>query len=67
MQHLSQTQRRRNARPSPQERTRICEAISIELALEYFRRTNAKREAWARIAIGLPPTPRQNVNREVRS
>jgi hypothetical protein len=44
--------------PSPQRRARICEAIGRELALEYFRRTNAKREARARLAIGLRPFPR---------
>jgi hypothetical protein len=43
---------------SPQQRARICEAIRRELDLEYFRRTNSKREAWARLAIGLPPFPR---------
>ena len=41
--------------PSPLKRARICEAIRRELDLEYFRRTNAKREAWARLAIGLKP------------
>jgi hypothetical protein len=56
---------RRNARRhlSPHQRARICEAIGLQLALEYFRRANAKREAWARIAIGLPPRPRRKVNR----
>jgi hypothetical protein len=53
----SQSSTDRNALipPSPLQRARICEAISRELALEYFRRTNAKREAWARLAIGLKP------------
>jgi hypothetical protein len=55
----------RDAPMSPLKRARICEAISRELALEYFRRTNAKREAWARIAIGLPPRPRPTVNRRI--
>jgi hypothetical protein len=57
----SKSQTSRNALPkalSPQERARICEAISRELALEYFRHTNSKREAWARLAIGLKPFPR---------
>jgi hypothetical protein len=44
--------------PSPQARACICEAIRREIDLEYFRRTNAKREAWARIVIGLRPFPR---------
>jgi hypothetical protein len=46
---------------SPRQRARICDAIRRELDLEYFRRTNAKREAWARLAIGLPPFPRRRV------
>jgi hypothetical protein len=45
-------------RISPQERASICHAIQRELALEYFGRTNAKREAWARLVIGLPPFPK---------
>jgi hypothetical protein len=49
--------------PSPRKRARICEAIGRELALEYFHRTNAKREARARLAIGLPPVQRRTVNR----
>jgi hypothetical protein len=61
---IEQNQTDGNARRhvSPQKRARICEAIGIELALEYFRRTNAKREAWARIAIGLAPV-RRTMNR----
>jgi hypothetical protein len=51
--------------PSPQKRARICEAIGRDLALEYFRRTNAKREAWARLAIGLPPFRRRTIGREL--
>jgi hypothetical protein len=58
----SLTQRDAPRHLSPQKRAHICEAIGLELALEYFRRTNAKREAWARIAIGLPPV-RRTVNR----
>jgi hypothetical protein len=54
----SQTSRNALKALSPKERARICEAISRELALEYFRRANCKREAWARIAIGLRPIPR---------
>jgi hypothetical protein len=50
---------------SPQKRARICEAIGRELALEFFRRTNAKREARARLAIGLRPFPR-TIHWEVR-
>jgi hypothetical protein len=55
--HNTKSRTFRNAlkAPSPQERARICEVISRELGLEYFRRTNAKREAWARLAIGLRP------------
>jgi hypothetical protein len=55
--HNTKSRTFRNAlkAPSPQERARICEVISRELGLEYFRRTNAKREAWARLAIGLKP------------
>jgi hypothetical protein len=41
--------------PSPQSRARICEAIGRELALEYLSRANRKREARARMAIGLSP------------
>jgi hypothetical protein len=44
---------------SPQQRAVICAAIHRELALEYFCRTNRKREAWARMAIGLPPFKRR--------
>jgi hypothetical protein len=44
--------------PSPQERDRICQLISRALALEELSRTNAKREVWARISIGLRPIPR---------
>jgi hypothetical protein len=44
--------------PSPQQRARICAAIHRELALEQLTRTNAKREALARLAIGLRPFPR---------
>jgi hypothetical protein len=51
---------------SPQQRARICEAIGREFGLEYFRRTNARREVWARLAIGLPPVPRRTVNRDMR-
>lgn len=47
--------------PSPQRRARICQAIGREIALEYFRRTNAKREARARMAIGLRPFPRKSI------
>jgi hypothetical protein len=54
----SRTSRNALKVPSPLERARICEAISRELALEYFRRTNSKREAWARLAIGLRPFSR---------
>ena len=60
---ISQSSTHCNAPPSSQQRARICEAICRELALEYFRRTNAKREAWARIVIGLPPVPRRKVDR----
>jgi hypothetical protein len=48
----------RKAPPSSEKRARICAAIGRELGLEYFRRTNAKREALARMAIGLRPFPR---------
>jgi hypothetical protein len=58
MHKSTRTSRNALRAPSPLERARICEAISRELALEYFRRTNAKREAWARMAIGLSPFPR---------
>jgi hypothetical protein len=44
--------------PLPQQRAAICQTIHRELALEYFRRTNSRREVWARLAIGLPPFPR---------
>jgi hypothetical protein len=54
----SQTSRNAPKAPSPQERARICEAIRRALALEYFGRTNSKREVWARLAIGLKPFPR---------
>jgi hypothetical protein len=45
-------------RLSAEQRDLFWEAIRRELALEYLLRTNAKREAWARIAIGLPPYPK---------
>ena len=67
MHQLCETDRGRNARRlSPEERSLVCERIRRELALEYLSRTNSKREAWARIAIGLPPVPRPTVNRERR-
>jgi hypothetical protein len=50
---------------SSQERASICEAIQRELALEYFLGTNARREVWARISIGLRPFPR-SIYREQR-
>lgn len=56
-----QTQRNVPVMPSPQRRARICEAIGRELALETFRRTNAKREARARLAIGLSPFRRKSI------
>jgi hypothetical protein len=40
-----------------EERARICEAIHHELALEELNRTNSRREAWARLVIGLKPFP----------
>jgi hypothetical protein len=58
------TQRNARRRLSPQKHARICEAICRELALEYFCRSNSKREVWARMVIGLPPVPRQTVVRE---
>jgi hypothetical protein len=36
-------------------RARILEAIALELAIEDINRTNRRREALARLAIGLPP------------
>jgi hypothetical protein len=43
---------------TPRERALICAAIGRELALEYFRRTNSRREIWARLVIGLPARKR---------
>jgi hypothetical protein len=43
---------------SPWQRARICEAIRREIDLEYISRTNRKREARARVVIGLRPFPR---------
>jgi hypothetical protein len=43
---------------SPEQRARICERIRHQLDLEFFNYRTAKREAWARIAIGLPPISR---------
>jgi hypothetical protein len=45
--------------PSPELRARICERIGYQLALEIINRTNHRREAWARICIGLRPFPRR--------
>jgi hypothetical protein len=45
--------------PSPQQRAFICQILHRELALEQLSRTDAKRQAWARIAIGLRPVPRR--------
>jgi hypothetical protein len=58
--HKSKSRTFRNALKalSPQQRARICEAIRRELALEDLSRTNSRREAWARMAIGLKPFPR---------
>jgi hypothetical protein len=58
--HKSQSSTHRNAlkAPSPQERARVCEAISRALALEELSRANSRREIWARLAIGLKPFPR---------
>jgi hypothetical protein len=43
---------------TPRERARICEAIRRQIALEYLHGKASKREAWARIAIGLRPSRR---------
>jgi hypothetical protein len=51
--------------PSSRERALICAAIHRDLALEHLSRTNAKREAWARMAIGLRPFSR-TINSERR-
>jgi hypothetical protein len=60
MQHEHKSFIPRNAPipPSPQKRAHICEVIRCELALEDLSRANSKREAWARLAIGLKPFPR---------
>jgi hypothetical protein len=53
--------------PSPQHqqrargslaRARICELIHRLVALEEINRSNTKREAWARLGIGLRPFPK---------
>lgn len=44
--------------PSPQQRTRIRDAIHWQIALEILSRSNARREALLRLSIGLPPVPR---------
>lgn len=43
---------------TPQERAHICEAIRRQIALEYLHGKASKREAWARLCIGLPPIRR---------
>jgi hypothetical protein len=56
----SKSQRSRNApnAPSPQQRARICEQIARQIALEFFSGKTSKREAIARMAIGLKPFSR---------
>jgi hypothetical protein len=58
--HVDQNDSGRNARQqfSPHDRTRVCRAIHRQIALEYLHGKASKREAWARLAIGLPPIPR---------
>jgi hypothetical protein len=64
MQHLSETDRGRNARHrlSPQERAKACLVIHELIALESIQAKTARREVWARLVIGLPPRPRRTVN-----
>lgn len=59
--HEFQTRTNGNAPPpqSPQKRARLCKAIGRQLALESFYRKNSKREARARMAIGLRPFSRE--------
>ena len=65
MQHLSETGRRRNARPclSPQERAKACLAIHRLIILESLWPDTARRNARLRMAIGLPPFPRRRITK----
>jgi hypothetical protein len=58
--HMDQSKPGRNARQriSQQQRARICEQIARQIALEFFSSKTSKREAIARMAIGLRPFPR---------
>jgi hypothetical protein len=66
MQHLSQTDRRRNARRclSPQDRAKACIAIHRLIILESAQPDTARRNARLRMAIGLAPFMRRMVDRE---
>jgi hypothetical protein len=68
MHPITESGRRRNARHrlSPQERAKALLVIHELIALESIEPATAKRNALARLAIGLPPVVRRNVNREVR-
>jgi hypothetical protein len=63
--HMDQSNPGRNAREriSPQQRARICEQIARQIALEFFSSKTSKREAIARMAIGLKPF-RRTIHRE---
>jgi hypothetical protein len=65
MQHLSEIDRRRNARRclSPQERAKACLIIHELIALESVEPAVNRRNVVLRLAIGLPPVPRRTVNR----
>ena len=63
---IGQNHARRNApqRISPAERARACLLIHTLVVLESDLYATARRNARARLAIGLPPVPRRTVNRE---
>lgn len=66
MRHLSETDRRRNARHrlSPQERSKACLAIHKLVALESLSPHAVRRNIRLRMAIGLSPIPRKPVYHE---
>jgi len=59
---------KRNAhrRLSPQDRIRACRAIHRQIVRECFEAKTQKRDAWLRMAIGLPPFPRRTIDWERR-
>jgi hypothetical protein len=66
MQHLSETDRGRNARRrlSPQERAKACLVIHKLIVLESAQIDATRRNVRLRLAIGLPPVPRRPIELE---